>query len=273
MAGYSAILDAGGPLADEDLRGHEGFAAISHALPGHPQGASGAQTGGQFAAQRSAALPVQRLVDRFMADAHRNVFGEIHQQTVGDLLRALSLRPSAGLSWSMAALPLDLQSCDRFAIRRRDVAGQPLLKIFTQYGVRQQLGRLRTQRCAVDMPLRRVGSVFKAAATGCSVLPQLPRDRRWRSKELPGNLPNTFSTGNCQVDLLTLGEAKVSPCGRSGGRGKVGKRHTAALSEPASSDGLGHTGNRGCVLAGVPLRNSLPQRPSLGTMQNRQRPW
>ena len=49
-------------------------------------------------------------------------------------------------------------------------------------------------------------------------------------------------------------------------RGKVGRRHTAALSEPASSNGLGHTGDRGCVLAGVPLRNKLPKRQSLGAM-------
>ena len=173
----------------------------------------------------------------------------------------------ARLSWPMsAALPLDLRSCDRFATRRRDVAGQPLLHVFAQYGVRQQFGRLRTHRCAVSMPLRRVGSVFEAAAAGCSVSPQFPRDSRWRSTELPGNLPNTFSTGNCQCDLLTLGEGKVSPCGRSGGRGKIGRRHTAALSEPAVANSRRHAGSSGGVLAGMPLRNSLPERPSLGAM-------
>jgi hypothetical protein len=55
--------------------------------------------------------------------------------------------------------------------------------------------------------------------------------------------------------------------------GKIGRGHTAALSESASSDGLGHTGDRGCALAGMPLRNSLPERPSLGAMQNRRPTW
>ena len=176
------------------------------------------------------------------------------------------LRPSAGLSWPMsAAFPLNPWPCSRFATRHRDVADQPLLHIFAQYGVRRQFGRLRTHRCAISMPLRRVGSVFEATAAGCSVSPQLPRDSRWRSTELPGNLPTTFSTGNCECDLLTLGQAKVSPCGRSGGRGKVGRRHTAALSEPASSDGLGHTGDRGLsprwyALAQLPSRTAIARR-------------
>ena len=209
-----------------------------------------------------------------MADAHRSVFGEIHQQTVGDLLRTPSLRPSARLSWPMSAtLPFDLRSRDRFATRRRDIAGQPLLHVFAQYGIRQQFGRLRTHRCAVSMPLRRVGSVFKAAPTRCCITPQFARDRRWRSTELLGNLSNAFTTGTRQCDLLTLSEVEVPPCGRWGGWCEIGRRHTAALSEPSSSDSRRHAGDCRCVLARVPLRDRLPERPSLCAMQQRRPSW
>ena len=78
------------PLADQDLGRHRRLTSIAHALPGHPQVASGALAGGQLPAQCSTSLRIQRLVDRLMPDAYRSVFGEINQHAVGDLLRARS---------------------------------------------------------------------------------------------------------------------------------------------------------------------------------------
>ena len=225
-----------------------------------------ARSGVWVPAQCSTALHIQRLVDRFMVDEHRSVFGEIHQQTIGDLFRTSSLRPSAGLPWPMpTALPLNLGTSDRFAARRLDVPEQPILHILAQHGVRQQL-RPGAHRRAVGMPLSRVSTVFKAAPTRRSIAPQFARDRRWRSTELRGNLSNAFATGTCQRDLFTLGEGKLTPGGLWGGWCKIGSRHTAALSELSSSDSWCHAGDCGCALAGVSLRNRLPKRPSLCAM-------
>jgi hypothetical protein len=67
------------------------------------------------------------------------------------------------------------------------------------------------------MPLRRVSSVLEAASTRRGIAPQLARDRRWRSTNLPGNLSNAFATGTRQRDLLTLSEVEVPPCRLWGG--------------------------------------------------------
>ena len=74
-----------GPLADEDVRRHEGLAAPPCALPGFAQRSSRAQAGGQLATKCTAARHVQCLVDRFVADAHGGVVGEVDQQPVRDL--------------------------------------------------------------------------------------------------------------------------------------------------------------------------------------------
>ena len=72
-----AVLGLGGSLADHDLRGDELLAASSAARPRHPQRPAGAKTGGQLAAQRTAALHVERLVDRLMGDPHRLIIREV----------------------------------------------------------------------------------------------------------------------------------------------------------------------------------------------------
>ena len=103
--------------------------------------------------------------------------------------------------------------------------------------------------------------------------PQFARDRRWRSTELLGNLSNAFATGTCQRNLFTLGEGKVPPSGLWSGWCKIGWRHTATLTEPSSSDSWCHAGNCGCALAGVSMRDRLPERPSLCAMQYRRPAW
>ena len=88
VPGNGPVLRLGGPLADHDLVGHEALAAAADAGPGNAQRPPGPQAGGQLAPQRSAALHIQRLVDRLMRDAHRLIIGEVQPQPVGELLRA-----------------------------------------------------------------------------------------------------------------------------------------------------------------------------------------
>ena len=61
----STILDLGRAFTDHDLRSDELLASLSGTCPGHAQRATGAKTRGQFAAQRTTALHVEGLVDRF----------------------------------------------------------------------------------------------------------------------------------------------------------------------------------------------------------------
>ena len=101
-------------------------------------------------------------------------------------------------------LPLNSWTGDRSTSRRRDVAGQPILHVLSQCGVRQEFGRLRAHGRAVGMPLRSVGTVVEATPARCSIASQLARDRRCRSTKLTGNLTNAVSAGASQSDLLTL---------------------------------------------------------------------
>lgn len=62
---------------------------------GHPQRPPGAQAQDQLTLERSTPFDIQRQVDRFMADPHRQVVGVVDLQTLGDSLRAPRLHPSA----------------------------------------------------------------------------------------------------------------------------------------------------------------------------------
>src|SRR3954454_19831660 len=73
VARHRPVLRLRRALADQDLGRDEGLAPSTGACPRHPQRPSGAQTGGQLAAQRAATLDVERLVDGLVADPHRQV--------------------------------------------------------------------------------------------------------------------------------------------------------------------------------------------------------
>jgi len=63
---HGAVGGLGGTLADHDLWGGELLASPTGAGPWHSQRPAGAQARGQLAAQRPAALDIQRLVDRLV---------------------------------------------------------------------------------------------------------------------------------------------------------------------------------------------------------------
>src|SRR5919112_6788772 len=75
-------------FADQDLGTNEGFAPPAAARSWYAQRPSGAQAGGQFAAQCPPALNVKRLVDGLVTDAHRRLVGKVEPQAMSNLLRA-----------------------------------------------------------------------------------------------------------------------------------------------------------------------------------------
>ena len=88
VAGYGAIFNCRGTLADENFGRHEGLTSTARSLPRNAKGSPRAQACGELAVKGPTPLDIQRLVDRFVTDAHRRVLGEIYRQAVRDLLRA-----------------------------------------------------------------------------------------------------------------------------------------------------------------------------------------
>jgi hypothetical protein len=173
----------------------------------HPQRPSGAQAGGQLAAQGSAALNIKRLIDGLVTDAHRLVAREVQPQPVGDLLRAPRPGPPAVLTRPVpAASPLHGWPGDRHAVRRLDPASQPILHIPPQHRVDRQLHRLGAAGGPVGMPLRGRRAVVELAAPRGGVAAQLARDRGRRASQTPSDLADTVPLRTQQGDLLPLHE-------------------------------------------------------------------
>ena len=121
VARHRPVGGFGRALADHDLRADEVPAAPARAGPRHAQRPPGAQARGQLAAQRAAALDVERLIDRLVADPHRLIIGEVHPQPVGDLLRTPRPGPAALLPAAVTAPdPAHLRPRHRRAVGRGD---------------------------------------------------------------------------------------------------------------------------------------------------------
>ena len=106
VAGHGPVVGLGRALADHHLGGDVAAGPLAGSGPRDPQRPPGAQTGDQLALERTAALHVERLVDRLMGDPHRLIIGEVDRQPVGDLLRAPRRRPPPILAARLvAALP------------------------------------------------------------------------------------------------------------------------------------------------------------------------
>src|SRR6266542_4588730 len=95
---HGAVVGLGGTLADHDRWGGELLATPTSAGPWHTERTAAAQACGQLAAQRPAALHIQRLVDRLVRDPHRPIMGEVDPEPVGDLLRAPRAGPAPVLT-------------------------------------------------------------------------------------------------------------------------------------------------------------------------------
>ena len=207
MTWYGAIVHHGWAFANENLRRDKGLATTACSLPRHAQRSSCAQAGGELASKGAAPLDVQGLVDRFVADAHRSIFGEVDRQAVSYLFRAPRTRPPSVLPRSVASpLPSYHGTSDHLPARSGDLTGQAVLDIVPQGSIERQLGRLGTSRGAISMPLCRDRPILEASAAGSSVASQLTRDRRRATRKLPGDLANPVTLGAQESDLLTLSQ-------------------------------------------------------------------
>ena len=199
-------------LADHDLRHDKGLASSATARPWHTQRPPGAQTGRQLAAQSPTALHVKRLVDGFMADAHRLIVREVVPQAVSNLLRAPRRRPAPIFPRSVSAtFPGYRRPGNRNTAWRDDHTSQPILHIRPQRRIEHQLCRLRTSSSPFSMPLRGARPIIQLATASGGVAAQLPRDRRSRPPHVPGDLPHPGALSMLDRKLLPLGKRQVSP--------------------------------------------------------------
>jgi len=123
--------------------------------------------------QGTAALDLKRLIDGFMADAHRLVVRKVDPQAAGDLLRTPRSGPSSIL---LLAVPPSLPRHDRPARRnaaRSDDAGQLLFDMAAQSGILRKLRCLWTTCRSFSVPLSGRRVILQTAAPGGRVAPYL----------------------------------------------------------------------------------------------------
>ncbi len=256
MAGHGAGLGLRGPLADHDLRPHEALAASTRAGTRHAQRASRSQAGRKLTAQRSTTLHVERLVDRLVRDPHRGIIGKVNREPVRDLLGAPRSRPATILPTTVApADPAHPGSRDARAVRGRDRPREPLLHVPPQRLVRRELGRPRTTRAPIGVPLRRRGAVVERATAGRGVPTQLARDRRRRTPKPPRDLPHSRAAHAKQRDLFPLAERQVA----SRRRPQADRSHPATLAEPPDADRRRHARRPRRLLARAASRDRPPE--------------
>ncbi len=180
-------------LADLDIVSDEGAAAAGSARTGLAQGPPGSQAGGQFPPECTAALHVQRLVDRLVADPHRLIIGEIDLEPVADLLRAPCHTPAAVLSSSMATPgPGHVRTWDRTALRVGDLPREFVFHVGAQPLVGGEFGLFGSLRGLLGLPLRDRGPVALLVGSGGRVAPQLTRHRGRITPDPARDLPHTM---------------------------------------------------------------------------------
>ena len=253
-------------LADHDLGGDEGLAPSACARPWHTQRPSGSQAGGQLAAQRPAALNVQRLVNGLVTDAHRLVTGEVEPQPACDLFRAPRRGPPSALpAPGPAALPADGRSRDRRPVRRTDHTSKPILHIIPQRRIDRQLCWLGPTGGAVGVPLRGRGPILQPAPAGGGVAAQLAGDRGRRALQSAGDLADAVALRAQKSDLLALRERKIAPGKRPRRCDRWDGGMPPALPEPAGPDRRRHSGPDRGVLARASRRDRRPEQPATFT--------
>ena len=176
-----------------------------------------AQTGRQVAAQRTARLHVQRLIDRLGRHPHLRFVGVILAQSAGDLLRGVPL-------------------------------GQLALNPFAQHLVGHQLRWLRARRPLMGQHMCRARPVPPGPV---GVAGQLPRDRRGTATQPARYLTDRLTRRPGQGDLLSLGEGQVAPLQVAAATWT----HPSGLAQPRETSmamGARHRGRIGQELTGLP---------------------
>src|SRR4051795_6008416 len=205
MARHGAIGCLRWTFADHNLRRDEGLAPPARARSRCPQHPSSAQAGRQLAAQCTAPLNEQRLIDGLMADAHGLIVREVDRQAARDLLRAPGSCPMPVLPRSMpTAFPGSGRAGNSSPAWSDNNASQSFLHIGSQGRIQRKLRRFGTASGSLGVPLRRCRAILKTAAPGGGVAPQLSRDRRGRSSKPACNLLHGAALRTKERDLLSL---------------------------------------------------------------------
>lgn len=134
VPGDGTVRGFGGTFTDQRVAGDVRPRACFTRARGDAKRPPGPQAGDEFALEGTAALDVERLVDRLMADVHRLILRKLGSESSGDLLRTPSGSscPVATVGF-VAALPLRaLRSDDRDAVRGPDRAREPLLDVLSE---------------------------------------------------------------------------------------------------------------------------------------------
>ena len=176
VAGHGPVVGLGGPFADHHLGRDVRPGLLAGPGPGNPQRPSGAQARDQLALERAAALHVEGLVDRLVADPHGLIIGEVDPQPARDLLRAPALHPAA--IPAMRLVPARSTSAPAARqLDRRDRAPHPTSRSCTYVAqplVRDQLRRSSVgghdarRATARSMPCTRAAT---SASTRCGAAP------------------------------------------------------------------------------------------------------
>ena len=103
VSGDGPVLDLRRSLTDHNGFINEGLAALATPLAGKAKSPAGSQAGGKLTTQGTTCLDIERLVHRFVADAHRQFLGEVKPEPVRALLRAPGTRPAPVLGINGAA--------------------------------------------------------------------------------------------------------------------------------------------------------------------------
>src|SRR5581483_4638580 len=117
----------------------------------------------------------ERLIDRFMADAHVVIVREVDRKSAGDLLRAPGFCPPPIFPPSMApAFPVHHRAWDNCPARSHDGASQPLLHIGPQCRVNRKLPWFWSASGSLCVPLGCGPAILQAATSSRSIAPQFP---------------------------------------------------------------------------------------------------
>ena len=186
VPGDGPVVGLGGRWLIIDLVGDEDFWPFRGPRAGLTQRPSGPQARGQLALERAAALHVERLVDRLVADPHRLIIGEVDPQPVADLLRAPGHRPPPVVRGA-ASGPRHVRTRRR-SLGVGDLPGEPVLDVGPQPSgsSRAWPSWAASPPAAPSTAPPRPGS--RAYRAGRGVATQLARDRRRVAPDPAGDL-------------------------------------------------------------------------------------
>ncbi len=259
MPWHCPVPSLGGAFAEHQLGCGMGPGLVAGPGSRDPQGPPGAQACHELSLESAAALDIEGLVDRFVADAHGLVIGELDPEPVRDLLRAPSSHPPAVRAiWLVAPFPLSRRRpSGRRSVRAPHLAREPFGHIVPQTVVLDELGRLGTTSDQLGLPLRDRRPILQLSAAGGRISAQLPGDRRRAPTQPAGDRSHTETLSAKHRDLLSLAERQI-PARQ---RGKLNSGHPATLPEPAAPHRLGHPHSHSRLLARHPLGDLTPKPP------------